>query len=136
MDDFLKSVSLEEAEKEIIACMQRSSFVKEISSLSELSKSNPLRKLRPIVHQGFLRVGGRLRNARENFDVKHPIISPSSHHVTRLLIEDHHRLMGHSGMASTWTSLRQRFWIVKGAATVRKILGKCLFCRKGNASPG
>ena len=127
---------LEEAENEIIACVQRSGFEKEISSLSELSKSNPLRKLRPIVHQGLLRVGGRLRNARENFDVKHPIILPSSHHVTRLLIEDHHRLMGHSGMASTWTSLRQRFWIVKGAATVRKILGKCLFCRKRNASPG
>ena len=136
MDDCLKSVSLEEAEKEIIACMQRSRFEKEISSLSELSKSNPLRKLRPIVHQGLLRVGGRLRNARENFDVKHPIILPSSHHVTRLLIEDHHCLMGHSGMASTWTSLRQRFWIIKGAATVRKILGKCLFCRKRNASPG
>ena len=135
MDDCLKSVSLEEAEKEIIACMQRSRFEKEISSLSELSKSNPLRKLRPIVHQGLLRVGGRLRNARENFDVKHPIILPSSHHVTRLLIEDHHCLMGHSGMASTWTSLRQRFWIIKGAATVRKILGKCLFCRKRNASP-
>ena len=136
MDDCLKSVSLEEAEKEIIACMQRSRFEKEISSLSELSKSNPLRKLRPIVHQGLLRVGGRLRNARKNFDVKHPIIVPSSHHVTRLLIEDHHRLMGHSGMASTWTSLRQKFCIVKGAATVRKILGKCLFCRKRNASPG
>ena len=136
MDDCLKSVSLEEAEKEIIACMQRSRFEKEISSLSELSKSNPLRKLRPIVHQGLLRVGGRLRNARENFDVKHPIILPSSHHVTRLLIEDHYCLMEHSGMASTWTSLRQRFWIIKGAATVRKILRKCLFCRKRNASPG
>ena len=136
MDDCLKSVSLEEAQKEIIACMQRSRFEKEISSLSELSKSNPLRKLRPIVHQGLLRVGGRLRNARENFDVKHPIILPSSHHVTRLLIEDHHCLMGHYGMASTWTSLRQRFWIIKGAATVRKILRKCLFCRKRNASPG
>ena len=136
MDDCLKSVSLEEAEKEIIACMQRSRFEKEISSLSELSKSNPLRKLRPIVHQGLLRVGGRLRNARENFDVKHSIILPSSHHVTRLLIEDHHCLMGHSGMASTWTSLRQRFWIIKGAATVRKISRKCLFCRKRNASPG
>ena len=116
--------------------MQRSRFEKGILSLSELSKSNPLRKLRPIAHQGLLRVGGRLRNARENFDVKHPIILSSSHHVTRLLIEDHHRLMGHSGMASTWTSLRQRFWIVKGAATVRRILGKCLFCRKRNASPG
>ena len=87
---------MEEAESEIIACVQRFRCEKKISSLSELSKSNPLRKLRSIVHQGLLRVGGRLKNARENFDVKHPIILPSSHYVTSLLFQDHHRSMGHS----------------------------------------
>jgi len=77
-----------------------------------------------------------LKNADEEFDVKHPIILPSSHHVTRLLIEDHHQVMGYSGMAITWTSLRQQYWVIRGAATVRKVLGKCLFCRKRNASVG
>jgi len=39
-----------------------------------------------------------LKNADEEFDVKHPIILPSSHHVTRLLIENHYQvneLLGH-----------------------------------------
>ena len=67
--------------------------------------------------------------------VKHPVL-PSKHHVTRLIIEDHHRLLGHSGMSNTWTSLRQRFWVIKGALTVRGVLGKCIFCRKRNRSCG
>ena len=127
---------LEEAEHAIFSAVQHSEFKSEISSLPELRKSDPLRKLRPILFQGLLRVGGRLRNADEDFGVKHPIILPSSHHVTRLLIENHHRAMGHSGMTITWTSLRQKYWVIKGAEAVRKVLGKCLFCRKRNASVG
>jgi len=62
------------------------------------------------------------------FSQKHTIILPSDHHVTRLIIEDHHRKVGHCGMVGTWTSLRQSFWIVRGAVTVRKVLGKCILC--------
>jgi len=61
---------------------------------------------------------------------------PNDHHVTRLLIEDYHQRMGHQGMSSTWTDLRQSYWILKGTATVRNVLGKCLFCRRRNARPG
>jgi len=32
--------------------------------------------------------------------------------------------------------LRQSFWIVRGAVTVRKILGKCIFCQRRNSRPG
>ena len=67
------------------------------------------------------------------FSRKKPIILPSDHHVNRLIIEDQHRKGGHCGMANTWIQLRQTYWIVKGAATVRKVLGKCVFCRRRNA---
>jgi len=70
------------------------------------------------------------------FSQRHPIILPSDHHVTQLIIEDHQRKVGHCGMASTWTSLRQSFWIVRGAVTVRKVLGKCILCRRRNSRPG
>ena len=75
-----------------------------------------------------------MRNADEDFGVKHPIILPSFHHVTQLLIEDRHLVMGHFGMTITWMSLRQKHWVIKGAAAVRKMVGKCLFCRKRIAS--
>jgi len=95
-----------------------------------------LLKLKPIFTDGVLRVGGRLENAPVRFDSKHPIILPSDSHLTKLIIEDHHIKVGHSGMGHTWSSLRQTFWIIKGSATVRRVLGKCMLCRKRNASVG
>jgi len=67
---------------------------------------------------------------------RHLTIMPNDHHVTRLLIEAYQQRMGHQGMSSTWTTLRQSCWILKDAATVRKVLGKCFFSRRRNARPG
>ena len=58
------------------------------------------------------------------------LILPSKRHVTRLIIEDYHRFLGHSGMSNTLISLRQMFWVMKDALTVRGELEKCIFCRK------
>ena len=89
--------------------------------------------LNPVLVDGILRVGGLLCHVPLAFSRKHPLILPSDHHVTRLIIQDQHRKGGHCGMANTWTQLRQTYWIVNGAATVRKVLGKCVFCRRRNA---
>ena len=56
--------------------------------------------------------------------------------VTRLLIEQCHKNLGHSGPSHTWSTLRGRYWILKGAATVRKILCKCIFCQCRNSTFG
>ena len=84
---------LEEAEHAMLSAVQHSEFQREISSLLELRKSDPLKKLRPILFQGFLQIREQVRNADEDFGVKHTIILLSSHHVPRLLTEDHHRVM-------------------------------------------
>ena len=89
-----------------------------------------------MLDDGVVRVGGRLNMSSMTFSQRHPIILPSDHHVTQLIIEDHHRKVGHCGMASTWTSLRQSFWILRGAVTVRKVLGKCILCQRRNSRPG
>ena len=57
------------------------------------------------------------------FSQKHAIIARSDHHVAQIKIENHHRKVGHCSMASIWTSLSKTFWVVIGAATVRKVLG-------------
>ena len=93
-------------------------------------------KLNPVLIDVVLRLGGRLDNAPIDYDLKHPIILPNQSHLTTLIIRHHHRLVGHSGMGHTWASIRQRFWVVKGAATVRRILGHCIFCKKRNAPVG
>ena len=130
------------SEMVIIQTIQRESYPEDYANLTSASKkekgvvNNCLKKLNPISIAGVLRVGGRLRRSSYDFDVKHPIIMPSDSHVTRLLIEDQHRRIGHGGSSHTWTTLRQRYWIVKGAATIRKVLGHCLFCKRRNSSFG
>ena len=42
--------------------------------------------LDPDVVDGVSRVGGRLRNSQSSASTKHPILLPSNHHVTDLLI--------------------------------------------------
>jgi len=132
---------LEAAQLEIVEVIQRDTFSHKILLLQSTTgreKRFPgsLRKLNPLLHDGVAQVGGRLNMSSMAFSQKHPIILPSDHHVTQLIIEDDHRKVGHCVMVSTWTSLRQSFWIVKGAATVRKVLGKCIIYQRWNSHPG
>ena len=134
-DGLLTVEELQSAEKAIVARVQHDVYFSEISYLNQFSEEvsakrefkTSLLRLKPTYSAGLLRVGGRLRRSSEEFDIKHPVILPPDAHVTRLIVEDFHVRMGHSGMAHIWTSIRQRYWIIKGAAAVRKILGKCLF---------
>ncbi|XP_077973538.1 uncharacterized protein LOC144428324 [Styela clava] len=99
--------------------------------------SRALRKLSPVMDSyGVMRVGGRLDNASIPYESKHPAILPNEHHLTSLLIIKCHIEVGHSGMSHTWTTLRQTYWVLKGGAAVRKVIGKCIFCRKRNAHVG
>jgi len=51
--------------------------------------------LNPVLFEGDLRVGGRSSKAQIEFAVKHPIILPTSHHVMRNIIEEHHKAVGY-----------------------------------------
>ena len=134
----LTVTELRKAEIEIVRIAQKESFAAEIKSLDQGKNGVPgrLRKLCPVLQDGVLRVGGRLRNAPTSTDFKQPVILPSNHHVTKLLIRYHHELVGHSGAGMTWSSLRRRFWILKGGAAVRRVLGNCFSCKRRNAALG
>ena len=131
---------IEKAEVAIISTIQQEFYLRDYELLKSDSSGkavgSSLKKLGPIYFSGALRFGGRLRKSTNELEVKHPIIMPPDSHVTRLLIEEYHRNVGHSGASHTWTSLRQRFWIVKRPGTVRKVLGACLFCKRGNVTFG
>ena len=91
--------------------VQRDHFHKEIDYLqrNKIIDKNVLTGFKPVVFEGVLRVGGRLD-------------------------KDYHERVGHVGMFRAWATIRQKFWIVKGAATVRNVLGQCLssmLCEEG-----
>ena len=85
---------------------------------------------------GLLRVGGRLENAPLQLDAKHPIILPTSHRIVRLIISYYHHTSGHSGTEHVLSMIRERFWIVKARASVKKSLNVCFKCRKRQAPVG
>ena len=86
-------------------------------------------------HQGIMRCTGRLAKAELPTSVKHPILSEKDHHITSLIVEDNHQRVMHGGVKSTLTELRARFWIVQGRQFVRKLLYKCVICRKLEGRP-
>ena len=124
------------AEIQLIKYVQRSSFPQIMAILKrktpakqqkfELKCSEPfgpIYKLRPWLDQsGILRVGGRLENALIDYEAKHQTLLPYNHHVSSLLIMAHHELVGHFGQEYVLASLRQKYWIVKGRAMVRKVI--------------
>ena len=130
---------MHQAEMTVIAAVQREAFPKDYKRLETQNSPGKivkpsLQKLNPIYVAGVLQVGGTLRNTPLDFDAKHPIIMPANLQVTCLLIERCHKDVGHSGSLHTWSILGECYWILKGAATVRKILGKCIFCQRCNSA--
>ena len=126
---------LEDAEVAIVKFVQSKSFPKEFISLSseeegKIPSSSHLRSLDPILEDGVLKVGGRIRRARISHSMKHPIIMPKRHHVTSLIIRHEHRLLGHAGRNHVLCSLRKKFWIIRGNSAVRQVISKCVTCRK------
>lgn len=133
------------AESVIIKAVQHDAFPAELAAVGQeatenrkkcVPRSSPIRNLNPFVAEGILRVGGRLENAPVSFQTKHPVILPSKHHVTNLIIQNCHRQQGHCGPSQVLAFIRERFWIVRGLSAVRRVLASCMNCRKQNARPG
>ena len=71
-----------------------------------------------------------MTNSSFSLDRKHPAILPKRHHVVDLIIQQAHEEVGHSGREHVLSQLRERYWIVSGNAAVRRVLGRCLSCRR------
>ena len=95
-----------------------------------------IQSLSPFVVQGFLRVGGRLRNASLPYEAKFPLLLPHSHPVTDLLIKFHHEKEGHLGVNHVLADLNRTFWIVNGRSAIKRVLDGCIPCRVWKASAG
>ena len=66
---------------------------------------------------------------------KAPILLDKKHHLTTLIVLDAHRRVIHGGVKETLTELRSAFWLVRGRQFVRKLIHRCLICRKYEGRP-
>ena len=131
---------LDEAERIICQREQHRFFQEEINVLSSgspdsqfLKKNSVIYKLDPIIMDGMLRVGGRLDRAAISDCAKHPIIIPAESPISSLILNSIHRSVGNLGRNSIQAEARQRFWIIRASYIIKKLLAKCVICRRYRA---
>ncbi|KAK7938715.1 hypothetical protein WMY93_002041 [Mugilogobius chulae] len=137
--DLLSVEDMDAAEKVIVRFCQRTRYPEEFACLERgecLKKTSHLYKLNPILDDGLIRVGGRLSRAAMPVEAKHPVILAKDLHLARLILCHVHQETGHSGRNHMLSHLRQRYWIPGACAAIRKILAKCVICRRLSAVPG
>ena len=138
---YLKIPEIVQATKIIVKHVQRQHFQRDIDALmqkesSESTYNSPLKKLNPVLIDGIICVGGRLQRSSFAHAVKHPIILPSDDVTTDMIINHYHNQEGHVGASQVLAVIRQKFWILKGPATVKRAVKKCITCQRCNARTG
>ena len=83
---------------------------------------------------GILRVTGRLSNAPAEV-CRQPIVLRPDSEVTRLIVMDMHERCLHAGLSHTLNLLKERFWMPRARATVKKLIWQCARCRNRRAAP-
>ena len=134
----LTVAEIRKATEAILVITQNDAFARDIKCIQSSGKvpsACSLSKLSPVYTDGLLRVGGRLQNADVLCDTKHPVILPSDHHVTRLIIRKYHEMNAHVGAHHILSLIRQRYWVVHGLKTVKAVLGRCIDCKKRHQRP-
>ena len=78
---------------------------------------------------GIIRCKGRLNNAPLSDSSKSPIILPSKHHFIDFIVKDVNEQAYHSGINTTLSRIRERYWIIRGRKTVKRNLNSCVLCK-------
>ncbi|CAH8504042.1 unnamed protein product, partial [Heterobilharzia americana] len=100
------------------------------------NEEGELQRLSPILVDGLVCVGGRLNYSDYPLTFKHPVILPRHHFVTELIIRHYHIIEGHTGTSQVLATLRRNYWIIKGISAVKRVIRKCIECRRLKAALG
>jgi transposase InsO family protein len=136
---FLSSDILDRAEREIVAYEQRQYYADELKILAAkhgyVKRSSQLSRLDPILHEGVIKVGGRLEKLNAPFTAKHQIIIPKNSTLAKMIAIDAHRSAGHMGKNSTLAVIREKFWIPGISSVLKSLISKCVICRRYQSPP-
>ena len=140
--------------KRIVACMLRwrnkrrglytieelegagTRIIKIVQSLTidfeKLKKGDALLQLQPFKdEEGVFRVGGRLKRSCLLEELKHPIILPKGHPLSRMILRLCHIKTAHSGRGLTINEVRTSgYWIIGISTLARSFITSCVLCRR------
>ena len=88
-----------------------------------------------IEEEGILRCRGRLQNSDLEYNAKYPILIPRDHRLAELIVQRCHREVHHGGVRATLSRLRTKFWVVRGRQMIKKLLSRCVVCKKLEGRP-
>ena len=137
----LDNDDLDHAECYIIRNSQQEFFADDYSRLSAgkpISASSKLVSLAPFLDEatGVIHVGGRIQHASGlATTARHPILVSNNDPLVNLIVRYYHDQSLHAGNQATLAHTRCKFWILRGRDVVRRIIIKCVKCRRFNASP-
>ena len=93
-----------------------------------------LKNLKPYLdmESSLMKVGGRLSTAHHlPLSVRNPVILPSKHRVTQLIVKDEDDRCGHVvGANHILSNLALKYWIVKGKSAVKHHRNDCVLCKR------
>lgn len=96
---------------------------------NSLSNKNRLISLTPFLDSNdILRVGGRLDNSAYSYDIKHPILLCSKHHITKIIFQMYHLRLLHGGPQLLLSNIRQTYWPLGGRNLSKSIVKGCIKC--------
>ncbi|KAB0803251.1 hypothetical protein PPYR_00221 [Photinus pyralis] len=88
-----------------------------------------LTSLSPLLDKdGCLTVGGRLDNSNLSPRAKHPWLISKNSPLATLICDHYHRLLLHSGLQTTLSMIRRRFWIPSLRSLLRQRIRMCSTC--------
>ncbi|XP_058837502.1 uncharacterized protein LOC131693593 [Topomyia yanbarensis] len=103
--------------------VQQDEFNEEIKDLKFkglVKKTSRLYTYSPFLHNGIIRMRGRIQNDGCAFEVNNPVILPDKHDFTTLLIRLYNISNCHQGLETVINNLRQRYRILKLSSQVKK----------------
>ena len=97
-----------------------------------ISKTSGILKLDAFFDEEYsvLQVGGRLQNSEFLEETKHPVILPHCHPVVEKIIQATHAKSMHVGPGTTLAILLEKIWLTQGRRDIKRVLRKCLVCRR------
>ncbi|XP_063634977.1 uncharacterized protein LOC134805636 [Cydia splendana] len=135
----LTYTEIKSSKTKLLQLAQQESFPEEYKLLSlgkHLQPKSRLLSLTPFLDdQKLIRVGGRLNNAYYSYDIKHPILLCSRHHLTKLLFDMQHMALLHAPPQLLLASIRQTYHPLGGRNLARHLFHKCVRCIRFKARP-
>lgn len=102
--------------------------------LRKLPCDHLLHQLDPLLQDGIMRVGGRLRNVPMGLELRHPITLLKDGTITNLVFACHHDKIQHKGKGITKNELRTK-WIADGIRAVAQYIKHNVQCKRARAPP-